>query len=651
MDKTTGKMKNALQHLFHNVKAKTKQKTGDAMIDGRNEVLLKYDKLIADKKIKLPAMTINDHYFNEDLDEKMVLLLGLGKNVRGSMQYILNELNYDPYFKGYVVYVRTSEETEATVQEYIAQNNWIRTKTLTSNGQYAKILGIAKYLITEVFFPESYIKKPGQVYINIWHGTPLKKLGCTKNARNHHRNGVQQKNFIDADYLLYPNEYTRDHMLESYKVSNLMPGKILMCGYPRTGGLMEAAEGDLTALKAQLAPNGEKIYAFMPTFRDYLDVETVVAQSKELLDYLDGQMDDSRILYVNLHHRVSDSIDYSGFKHIRQFPPTVDSYKLLAATEALISDYSSVFFDYLALRKQIILYAYDYELYKSKRGVYMELTDLPFDIAETKEAVWEAIQRGKTYDDEAVHETFCHYDDSNNAKKLCQLLKGSEKDLIIQEIPKTNQYKLVIYSDAFAKGVPTDALKQFADAYDAEKNDLYFCCEQDLTNENKKIAYPMLAGHAVIGCGSDLHLSSMAKAVKKLYLDNEMSFDEAMGYLQYEYGIISRRIWSRARFDRIVIYDVLDAEKIMVLAMAEGEKTMFIQPAMIEKLQSGDKLYIDAVLFAMKRSSKVYVVSENKPEFAVDGHSNVFEQSGIEFIVPDKDAVVTALQGLCRSEA
>lgn len=648
MGNTTGKRENVFGRIFHSRRAKIQPRTGDAMLDGRNAVVTKYEQLLKEKKVKMPGLTINDHYFNEALDEKMILLLGLGKNVRGSMQYILNELNYDPYFKGYVVYVRTSEETEPVVQDYIAQNNWIRTKTITANGQYAKIMNTAKYLITEVFFPESYMKKPGQMYINIWHGTPLKKLGCTKNARNHHRNGVQQKSFIDADYLLYPNEYTRQHMLESYKVSNLMPGKILMCGYPRTGGFMQAAQGDLTQLKAQLAPKGEKIYAFMPTFRDYLDVETVVAQSKELLDYLDTQMDDSRILYVNLHHRVSDSIDYSGFKHIKQFPPAVDSYKLLAATEALISDYSSVFFDYLAMRKQIILYAYDYDLYKSKRGVYMELTDLPFDIAMTKEAVWEAMKRGKTYDDSEVHDAFCHYDDSNNAKKLCQLLKGSEKDLIIEEIPKTDRYKLVVYTDAFAPGLPTEALKRFADVCDAKKNDLYFCCEQDLTNANKKLAYPMLAGHSVIGCGSDLHLSSMANAVKKLYLEEKMSFDEAMGYLQYEYGVLSRRIWSRARFDRIVVYDVLDAEKILILSMAEGEKAVMLQPAMLSKLKSGDRFYRDAVLFAMKKAQKVYVVSEDKDAFTGGEYGGAFSQPEVVYIKPEEASVVSAMQEMCR---
>lgn len=87
-------------------------------------------------------------------------------------------------------------------------------------------------------------------------------------------------------------------MLESYKVADLMPGKVLKLGYPRTGGMLEAAQSDQTELRKMLAPNGEHIYAYMPTWKDYLKVDQVVAESKELLDYLDANLREDQILYV-----------------------------------------------------------------------------------------------------------------------------------------------------------------------------------------------------------------------------------------------------------------------------------------------------------------------------------------------------------------
>ena len=105
----------------------------------------------------------------------------------------------------------------------------------------------------------------------------------------------------------------------------------------------------------------------------------------ELLDYLDASLRDDQILFVNLHHRLSDVIDYEKFTHIKKFPPLVDSYALMAVSDALITDYSSVFFDYLTLGKQLILHVEDIEHYVRARGTYLDMLTLPFDMAYSKE--------------------------------------------------------------------------------------------------------------------------------------------------------------------------------------------------------------------------------------------------------------------------
>ena len=136
---------------------------------------------------------IYSFYYNTSVVPETVLLLGLGKIVRGNMQYILDELNLSPDFEGYKVYVRVGEETEDIVNGYINKNGWKRTYLIKTDIEYAKKMESCKYLITETYFPESWVKKPEQVYINIWHGTPLKKLGLAKNARNAHGNGNTQE--------------------------------------------------------------------------------------------------------------------------------------------------------------------------------------------------------------------------------------------------------------------------------------------------------------------------------------------------------------------------------------------------------------------------------------------------------------------------
>ena len=74
--------------------------------------------------------------------------------------------------------------------------------------------------------------KEGQIFINTWHGTPLKVMGFD-NVPEQHRLGNVQHTFLSADYLLYPNDYMMDKMMKSYMVEKIYPGKILLEGYPR----------------------------------------------------------------------------------------------------------------------------------------------------------------------------------------------------------------------------------------------------------------------------------------------------------------------------------------------------------------------------------------------------------------------------------
>lgn len=571
-------------------------------------------ELAKENKVKPGKKNVTDAYYGRKIVPNTVVLVGLGKGVRGSMQYILNELNSNDCFRDFKIYVRTDEETDATVQTYIKNNNWTRTQTIIKDAQYMEIIESAQYLLTEVYFPVGWVKKDGQTYINIWHGTPLKKLGLAKNANGKHKDGNTQKNFIEADYLLYPNEYTKVHMLESYKVATLIQGKALNLGYPRTGGMLAASKADLHELRAELAPNGEHLYAYMPTWKDYLEVEQVVAESKELLDYLDANLRDDQILYVNLHHKVSDSLDYSIYKRIKKFPPTVDSYQLLALTDALLTDYSSVFYDYLALRRQIILYCGDYKLYRKKRGTYMDLMELPFDKAKTKEEVLEAINRGKTYDDEVVYQEFCAYDSVDNAKKLCSLFTGTEEYVDVEPISDHAKKQVLVYSDSCGDSLDTGWLQKYVASKDHADIDLYLSCNRYLTNENKDTAYPMLNNIPVIGTHDEYHLSGAGIAAQKLYDNKKITIEQAIQIWKYDYAAAGRRFYGHAPFDLIVLYDVVDAQKLLSLTFMETpNKILCISDDMFRKLVvEKDQFLKDALKVCLPYMRGIFVKTEEQ---------------------------------------
>ena len=581
----------------------------------RQNSLQQMEAWAKENQIPVGKRTVTDYYYDSKIVPGRVVLMGLGKNVRGSMQYILNELNHNDAFKDFHIYVKTAKDTEEIVKTYIRQNGWSRTEAVTPDSVYMELIETAQFLLTEVYLTAAWVKKEGQMYINIWHGTPLKKLGLAKNAKGKHKNGIQQSNFIDADYLLYPNDYTKKHMLESYKVADLMPGKVLKLGYPRTGGMLEAAQSDQTELRKMLAPNGEHIYAYMPTWKDYLKVDQVVAESKELLDYLDANLREDQILYVNLHHRVSDSLDYSQFKRIRQFPPTVDSYKLLALTDALITDYSSVFYDYLALRRQIVLYCADYELYRKKRGTYMDLMELPFDKAVTPEEVLAAINRGKTYDDEAAYQEFCAYDSVENAHKLCSLFLGTEDEVVVEAIPKNKKKKVMIYSDALSECTETQWLRKTAEnCAGSDTVELFISCNQDMVNENKDSAYPLLNKVPVIGTTADYFPSAMGRTAKKLYESGKIMIGQAMSVWKYDYAAAARRFLGRAAFDLAVLLDVTDPEKLLALTfMDQPNKIMVISDLMYKEITENNNTFLkDAVQVSASYMRAVFVKNEEQ---------------------------------------
>lgn len=580
--------------------------------ENRSNVEKEFLALARKENYAIGDKTINDFYYYCDIEAKSILVVGLGTNVRGNMQYVLNELNHNDRFKDYKIYVRTKGHTDDIVAGYIKQNNWDRTIAVPSG--YSNRLESCKYLITESYFPYSWVKKPGQRLIDIWHGTPLKCLGLTKNGEKCHLGGIQQKNFMYSDYLLYPNYYTKEKMLDSYKVSTLLKAKSLMLGYPRTGGMLAVSEKRKKEIQSILAPNGEILFAYMPTFRGYLSNEEEVDRVKRLLDYLDKNLTNQQLLYVNLHHKVGDSINYDVYNRIKQFPPLIDSYELLSVTSALISDYSSVFFDYLASGKQIILHLEDYDTYREFQGLYMDVEELPFDKAYTKEEVLSALNKGKTYDDVETIHMFSEFDSIENAKKLCQLFLDDESGLILEDPIISDKRKIFMYSQDCKSKVTTELLREYVNHYDQNKSEVYIGCSEESVKNTLKTgyAYPLFYECPVISSmDSKKWFTALGQVTLQIYKDGKINFNKAFQLLQYDYALVSRRIFGDVVFDKIVIYDTIQPNYILGLALSDAkEKILFITKRMADKIENGDQYLKDAVIYASKYCQYVCTFDE-----------------------------------------
>ncbi|XXO39321.1 CDP-glycerol glycerophosphotransferase family protein (plasmid) [Lactiplantibacillus plantarum] len=258
--------------------------------------------------------------------------------------------------------------------------------------RWARTLEKAQYWISNARFP-AWVRKPKYVtYIQTWHGTPLKKLGLDienvampgTNTAAYHRNFVSEANRWDA--LVSPNDYSTQIFRSAFGFKN----QILKVGYPRNDELINSSPEDVTALKQQLGiPLDKKVVLYAPTYRDNQFAEKgkyTFELPFSLADFRERFGQDA-VLILRMHYLISNALDvsdYSDFVYdLSSYPNISDLYLV---SDLLITDYSSVFFDYAYLQRPILFYPYDYHLYKDElRGFYLDYEkDLPGKIAQNE---------------------------------------------------------------------------------------------------------------------------------------------------------------------------------------------------------------------------------------------------------------------------
>lgn len=318
------------------------------------------------------------------LQNTILLEAGQGMNINGNMFALLRELQTNEQWKHmetvFVVTKDNYQKASARMDFYNFQNV-VLVERLSK--KYNKYLSRAKYIATDNSFPPYFHKRKDQIYLNTWHGTPLKTLGKSDKSSLLSYANIQ-KNYLMSDYALFPNRFTMNVFADDYYLRHLFQNKIMLCNYPRNEVFYD--DSDNAALKEKLGLSHKEIFAYMPTWRGAqrsADVKQQVAIIEKQLQEIDMQLQDNQVFFVNLHFLVGSSIDYSRFSHIFPFPAEYETYDFLKITDALVTDYSSVFFDYAITKKKIILFAYDKESYLKNRGMYINLEDLPFPIVET----------------------------------------------------------------------------------------------------------------------------------------------------------------------------------------------------------------------------------------------------------------------------
>ena len=319
----------------------------------------------------------NSFYEHVPLDSNMIFLESRGgKALEGNIFALCRELEKDKYnkFKRILVVNKTSKKT--IIQKLKNYDLHVNKIVETGSLQYYFYLSKAKYLVNDTSFPGRFIKKEKQIYLNVWHGTPLKRMG-RDNVDEVYSMGNVMRNLLAADYLLFPNVYMEEKMSEAYMLDNLYEGRILHEGYPRNSIFFSRESGE--DMKKKLGYKGQQLIMYMPTFRgkaDKIEVKGFGTRIHQHLYELDRRLSDEQILLIKVHPFIQDQIEISQYSHIKPIPEEFDSYEVLNACDVLITDYSSVMYDFAITKRKIILFAYDYKEYIMERGMYENIKDL-----------------------------------------------------------------------------------------------------------------------------------------------------------------------------------------------------------------------------------------------------------------------------------
>ncbi len=325
------------------------------------------------------------------------------------------------------------------------------------------LLSEAGYLITDTSFPMRYIKKRGQRILNTWHGTPLKAMGADAADKGIEIGNIQ-RNLLMSDYLLFPNEYTKNKMLNAYCIDGLYKGRLLMEGYPRNSVLTDSIKA--SKLKKSLGFEGKKVYVYMPTWRGKACEADDIAKD---LSKLDRKLGDNELLLIKLHPLSASNLDLSKYKHIKKFCFTVSPYSVLAFADVLITDYSSVMFDFAVTKRKTVLFCKDENEYKNERGLYMPLSELPFPKVSDCDTLLKELRSPKNYDDTAFIDRFCPYERKDSAKRIIAQFIGEKNICRVERCCDRSKENVLIYGGTLDANGITASLTRMLGEIDTSK--------------------------------------------------------------------------------------------------------------------------------------------------------------------------------------
>ena len=393
----------------------------------------KIAKSIRQKKDAIKQYLYRNHYLkNMKVQDDIILFeCMLGRNYSGNPKGIYEEMVRQGLDKKYQIFWIFEDPDR---MEIIGNAKKIKRNRL----EHLKYLCKAKVWVFDTRQPNYVVKRPETVYIQTWHGTPLKKLGLdmddvqmagNKGIENYKANFWT--NSRRWDYLIAQNQYSSDIFRNCFDFRKNM----LDIVYPRNDTLIHNNNKEyIDKLKEKHGiPKNKKVVLYAPTWRDNQSMGRGKYIFNPFLnfDVLKRNVEDEYVFILKYHYLIASELDWSRMEGFI-YDIKEDIQELYLMADMLMTDYSSVMFDYSILKRPMIFYTYDLDAYCDNRGFYFDfLAEAPGPFVKNTEELIGVLknhdfgQYKERYD--AFNEKYNSWDDGRASEKVVEIIKNTMK--------------------------------------------------------------------------------------------------------------------------------------------------------------------------------------------------------------------------------
>lgn len=568
-----------------------------------------------------------DGQFKEIQENFALFEANHGKTNSGNMFSLAVELASRNNFEVY--WASKNPESAQKMFEFYGIKNIKVIKHLSY--EYGNIIATAKYLFTDNTFYPFFSKREGQELTNTWHGTPLKTLG--KDIKGEETSfGNIVKTMLQVDHMYFSNQHTATRHLKSLDLDDVLDTDVYIAPSPRNSSFFNSSHKKAIIDKEKL--QDKKVFVYLPTYRGKSSNANDESANKiqEILSNFVSTLPEDYIIYYKLHPIDTQDLTVSSNENrIRKIPEEYELYDFLSVTDGLITDYSSIMFDYALSDKPIYLYTYDKEEYFSERGTYLDIDSLPFPKFFDSESLVKAIANNSQnkINLKDFKNKFAPYDNANGAKEIIDnVLYGKTTE----HFEKYNSYNgkpnvYIMGGSLWANGV-TSALKNIIDNINLNEKNYILLVDSNnfrksdigryLFFDDRIRVYPF-KGFAMRSNFED-------KLVKEYELGNQLTEMQQM-LLNNAFQREIRRIFGKTAPDYFIHfsgYEVKFAE--FVIFMKNTKTMMYVHNDMFKEYATRKNFNRNVIFEAYNKANRVVLVNEELKSNFINHFPNVTQK-------------------------